>query len=206
MLDLDQNPYTGGVFYGAEVGFQLSSDGLSYLKPNGFQLRGAPRPPSLHATFKDGTATFTVRAQDLGLSPTAGFNVLARSVADDAPNYGSFNYQMVAGTPRPELGVDTRPPVVRALSSEGSHLYGAQLGYQAADGRGKTAEVIRVYRGARLVMELRAPLERSKPFVWYSVGWRIHHKVRPGRLHFCVRSTDAAGNQSQPSCAKLVLS
>ena len=206
MLDLDQNPDAGGVFYGAEVGFQLSSDGLSYLKPNGFQLRGAPRPPSLHATFKDGTATFTIRAQDLGLSPTAGFNVLARSVADEAPNYGSFNYQMVAGTRRPELGVDTRPPVVQALSSEGSHLYGAQLGYQVADGRGKTAEVIRVYRGARLVRELRAPLERSKPFVWYSVGWRIHHKVRPGRLHFCVRSTDAAGNQSQPSCAKLVLS
>ena len=206
MLDLDQNPDTGGVFYGAEVGFQLSSDGLSYLKPNGFQLRGAPRPPSLHATFTDGTATFTVRAQDLGLSPTAGFNVLARSVADEAPNYGSFNYQMVAGTPRPELGVDTRPPVVQALSSKGSHLYGAQLGYQVADGRGKTAEVIRVYRGARLVRELRAPPERSKPFVWYSVGWRIHHKVRPGRLHFCVRSTDAAGNQSQPSCAKLVLS
>ena len=206
MLDLDQNRDTGSVFYGAEVGFQLSSDGLSYLKPNGFQLRGAPRPPSLHATFRDGTATVTVKAQDLGLSPTGGFNVLARSVADEAPNYGSFNYQMVGGTPKPDPGPDTSPPVVQALSSEGSHLYGAQLGYQVADGRSKTAEVIRVYRGARLVRELRTPLKRSKPFVWYSVGWRIHHKVRPGRLHFCVRSTDAAGNESQPSCARLVLS
>jgi hypothetical protein len=206
MLDLDQNPDTGSLFYGSEVGFQLSSDGLSFLRLNGFHIKSAPRPSSLHATFKDGTATFTVRAQDLGLSPTAGFNLLARSVGDETPNYGSFNYQMVAGTPRPELGVDTRAPVVQALSSEGSHLYGAELDYEVADGRGKTAEVIRVYRGARLVRELRAPLERSRPFVWYWVGWRIHHKVRPGRLHFCVRSTDAAGNQSQPSCAKLVLS
>jgi hypothetical protein len=206
MLDLDQNPDTGSLYYGSEVGFQLSSHGLSFSRLNGFQIKGAPRPSSMHATFKDGTATFTVRAQDLGLPPTAGFNVLARSVADQAPNYGSFNYQIVAGMPRPELGVDTRAPVVQALSSEGSHLHGAELDYRVADGRGKTAEVIRVYRGARLVRELRAPLERSKPFVWYWVGWRIHHKVRPGRLHFCVRSTDAAGNQSQPSCAKLVLS
>lgn len=205
MLDLDQNRDTGSVFYGAEVGFQLSSHGLSYVKPNGFQVRGARRPPSLHASFRDGTATFTVKAQDLGLSPTAGFNVLARSVADEAPNSGSFNYQMVAGTPRPDPGVDTSPPVVQALSSEGSYRYGAELDYQVADGRGKTAEVIRIYRGARLVREFREPLERTNPFAWYSEVWHIHHKVRAGRLHFCVRATDAAGNQSQPSCAKLVL-
>jgi hypothetical protein len=205
MLDLDQNRDTGSVFYGAEVGFQLSSDGLEFSRLDGFVIKSATRPPSLRGSFKDGTATFTVKAQDLGLSPTAGFNVLARSVADEAPNYGSFNYQMVAGTPKPDPGVDTTPPVVQALSSEGSYLYGAELDYRISDGRGKTAEVIRVYRAARLVKVIRTPLERVDPFEWYSVGWRIRHKVRPGRLHFCVRSTDAAGNESQPSCAKLLL-
>jgi hypothetical protein len=65
--------------------------------------------------------------------------------------------------------------------------------------------VIRIYRGSRLIKEFRERLANTNPFVWYWEGWRIRHKVRPGMLHFCVRSTDAAGNQSQVSCAKLEL-
>jgi hypothetical protein len=79
MLDLDQNPDTGSLFYWAEIGFQLSSDGLAFSRLSGFQIKTAPRPPSLRATFNDGTATFTVKAHDLGLLPSSGFNVLARS-------------------------------------------------------------------------------------------------------------------------------
>lgn len=205
MLDLDQNPDTGSLFYGAEVGFQLSSDGLSFWRLSGFHITSARRPASLHAAFKDGTATFTIEAQDLGLSPSSGFNVLARSVADWAPDHGTFNYQLVAGTPAPDPGADTTPPVVHAFSSQGSYIYGAQLDYRVADGRGETADVVSVYRGARLVRVIRERLAKTNPFEWYSVGWRIHHKVRPGRLRFCVRSTDAAGNESRPSCAKLLL-
>jgi hypothetical protein len=205
LLDLDQNPDTGSLFYGAEVGLHLSSDGLGFQRLTDLKIKRAPLPPSLRGSFHDGAAIFTVEASDLGLAPGGGFNVLARAVADEAPDYRTFNYQGTAGALPPKLGADTRAPSVHAFSSEGDHRYGAQLNYRVADGRGKTADVIRVYRGARLIKEFRERLVNTNPFVWYSEGWRIRHKARPGMLHFCVRSTDAAGNRSQASCARLEL-
>jgi hypothetical protein len=205
LLDLDQNPDTGSLFYGAEVGLDLSSDGLGFQRLTGFKSRSAPLPPSLSGSFRDGVVTFTVKASDLGVAPGVGFNVLARAVTDEAPDYRTFNYQLAPGNAPPDLAPDTCAPVVHAFSSEGDHRYGAQLNYRVADGRGRTADVIRIYRGSRLIKEFRERLANTNPFVWYWEGWRIRHKVRPGMLHFCVRSTDAAGNQSQVSCAKLEL-
>jgi hypothetical protein len=98
LLDLDQNPDTGSFFYGAEVGLDLSSDGLGFQRLTGVKAKRAPLPPSLRGSFHDGVATFMVEASDIGVSPGAGFNVLARAVADEAPDYHTFNYQFVPGS------------------------------------------------------------------------------------------------------------
>ncbi len=131
LLDLDQNPDTRSIYYGTEVGFELQSSGIGFLRLRGATIRGAPRPPSLHGAFSNGTASFTVKAADLGLAPSAGFNVPVRAVADWAPDYRSFNYQMVPGTPPLDPGPDTRAPFVHAMSSVGHHRYGAELNYRA---------------------------------------------------------------------------
>jgi hypothetical protein len=73
LLDLDQNPDTGSLFYGAEVGLDLSSDGLGFQRLTGFKSKSAPLPPSLSGSFRDGVVTFTVKASDLGVAPGVGF-------------------------------------------------------------------------------------------------------------------------------------
>jgi hypothetical protein len=83
----------------------------------------------------------------LGITPTSGFNVVAVTVSphiDTAPDIGTFNYQPVAGTPAPKLGPDTRAPHVLAYPARATHAKLATLAYQTLDGRGKTADTVRI--------------------------------------------------------------
>jgi hypothetical protein len=214
-LDLDQNPDSGSVYYGSEVAFALSfgMDGgntLYFARAAGDGFSPAPPPASLHGTLSDATLTFSVNAADLGLAPNGGFNVVAlseTSVTDDvdlAPDVRTFNYQLVAGTPQPPLSADTRAPVDHAYASRGVHGKVAQLVYAAQDGRGVTADTIRVYRRSRLLKTIRISLGDASPFYSYYAPWRVPRKIH-GRLRFCVRSRDAAGNKSNVSCARLVI-
>ena len=74
-LDLDQNPDTGTVYYGTEAAFALESGvggtTLRFSRAAGSEFKPDTPPPSLHGTVDpiDRTATFTVRAADLGLAP-----------------------------------------------------------------------------------------------------------------------------------------
>ena len=205
LLDLDQNPDTRSIYYGTEVGFELQSSGIGFLRLRGATIRGAPRPPSLHGAFSNGTASFTVKAADLGLAPSAGFNVPVRAVADWAPTTAASTtrwcreHHRSIPAPIPARRSFTRCPRWGTTATAPSSTTGL------ADGRGKTADVIRIRRGARLLKEFRERLQNTNPFVWYTEVWRIRHKVRPGRLHFCVRSFNAARNESKSSCAKLEL-
>ena len=63
------------------------------------------------------------------------------------------------------------------------------------DGRGKTAEAIRIYRGRRLLKSIQRPLHASNPFDLSQVNWRVPRTVQ-GQLRFSVRAQDAAGNKS----------
>jgi hypothetical protein len=214
-LDLDQNPDSGTVYYGTEVAFALSfgtggGNTLKFVRAAGVGFSPAPPPASLHGTLSDATLTFTVNAADLGLASDGGFNIVALSgtsvtgEVDLAPDIRTFNYQLVAGTPAPPLPADTRAPVDRAFASRGVHGKVAQLVYAAQDGRGVTADTIRVYRRNRLLKTIRFSLGDASPFSSYYAPWRVPRKIH-GRLHFCVRSTDAAGNSSNQSCARLVI-
>jgi len=209
VLDLDQNPDTGTVYYGTEAGIRFKGNMVGFARASGDQFSPAPPPASLQASSGAGFVTLSVSAADVGLAPDAGFNLAAFSEtsngdADLAPDIRTFNYQQVAGKPPPDLGPDTRAPVDRAFRSRGTHGRVASLVYWAADGRGVTADTVRVYRRSRLLKTIRVSLGDANPFLLYDVRWRVPRTVR-GRLRFCVRSVDAARNKSNLSCARLVI-
>jgi hypothetical protein len=209
-LDLDQNPDTGTVYYGTEVEMFFLQGTLHFERAAGNGFAAAPPPASLQGTIGNGVVTFTVNAADLGLVPSGGFNILGVSgntvigELDTAPDIRTFNYQLVAGTPPPTLGPDTRAPLDRAFASRGVHGKNVRLDYWAADGRGVTADTLRVYRRARLLRTTRIPLGDASPLLTYYARWRVPRTVR-GKLRFCVQSVDATGNRSNLSCARLVI-
>jgi hypothetical protein len=208
-LDFDQNPDTGSVYYGTEVLVLFQQSTLHFLRAAGNGFSAASPPPSLHGAIGDGMVTFSVNASDLGLTPNGGFNIVALSDStvvgelDAAPDIRAFNYQLVPGPP-PPLGSDTRAPVDRAFASRGVHGKTVRLSYWAADGRGVTADTLRVYRKSRLLRTIRISLGDASPFLNYYARWHAPRKVR-GKLRFCVQSTDAAGNRSNLSCAPLTI-
>ena len=212
-LDLDQNPDTGSVDYGTEVALAFEETTLRFFRANsgGFFDRATP-PASLRGSIGDNspTATFSVKASDLGLAANAGFNLVGISHSylsgsmDTAPDIRTFNYQLIAGTAPPALGTDTRAPIDEAIASHGVHGKVAQLNYLAEDGRGATADTLWVYRGRRLLKTIHVSLGDVNPFFIYYQPWRVPRSVR-GRLRFCVQSVDGAGNKSNLSCAALVV-
>jgi hypothetical protein len=209
-LDLDQNPDTGTVYYGTEALAVFETGTLHFARAAGDDFSPAQPPPSLQGTVGNGFMTFSFNAADLGLTPSGGFNIVAVAVntvvgeLDTAPDIRTFNYQLVAGTPPPVLGPDTRAPLDRTYGSHAVHGKVARLWYGAADGRGLTADTLRVYRRARLLRTIRFSLGDTSPFLEYYARWRVPRKVR-GRLRFCVQSVDAAGNKSNVSCGRLVI-
>jgi hypothetical protein len=208
-LDLDQNPDTGSVYYGTEALVLFQQSTLHFLRAAGNGFSAAAPPPSLHGAIGNGVVTFSVNASDLGLTPSGGFNIVALSDStvvgelDAAPDIRTFNYQLVPGPP-PPLVSDTRAPVDRAFASRGVHGKTIRLSYWAADGRGVTADTLRVYRKSRLLGTVRIRLGDASPFLDYYARWHAPRKVR-GKLRFCVQSTDAAGNRSNLSCAPLTI-
>jgi hypothetical protein len=211
-LDLDQNPDTGTVYYGTEVAFALdfgvSGTTLKFERAAGPEFKSAPAPASLQGTINGSTVAFAVKAADLGLVSNGGFNIVAVSesplAGDLGPDFGTFDYQLIAGTTPPALQPDTRAPLDHAFASHGVHGKVARLAYAAQDGRGVTADTVRVYRRGRLLRTIRISLGKASPFYVYDAPWRVPRTVR-GRIRFCVDSVDAAGNRSNRSCAALVI-
>jgi hypothetical protein len=207
-VDLDQNPDTGTVYYGTDVAFEFDETTLRFFRANRNEFAATPAPASLQGTITADAATFSVRAADLGLAPTDGFNVVAISQTgldgDLAPDIRTYNYEQVAGTPPKTPGPDTRAPVDRAFPARAVHGKLAELDFAAVDGRGKTADTIRVYRKKRLLRTIHYSLGDTNPFYVYYTKWLVPRALR-GRLRFCVRSFDAAHNASNLSCAPLTI-
>lgn len=209
-LDLDQNPDTGAVFYGAEVGIAFEETTLHFMRGNGARFSDSAPPPSLTGSIGDGFVIFAIKASDLGLGPTDGFNVFGISHSyltgdtDTAPDIRSVNYEQVAGTPAKAPGPDTRPPLDRAFPARGVHGKRVELDYWAADGRGVTADTLSIYRRRARLRTIHVSAGDVNPFFIYYQTWRVPRKIR-GRLRFCVRSVDAAGNRGNLSCARLTI-
>jgi hypothetical protein len=207
-LDLDQNPDTGSAFYGTEVELAPDSIGDAHLyRAHDWDFRGVPGSSGLGGGCGPGVGYYSIDTAQLGLEPGGGFNVVVAAIGpkgDTAPDLRTFNYQQVPGTKPPALGRDRRAPHVIAYASTGVHGRRATLRYWTLDGRARTREVVRVFRGRRLLRTIRTPLRDSNPFHLSQLSWRVPQQVR-GKLRFSVRSTDEAGNRSAPVSAALVV-
>jgi hypothetical protein len=212
-VDTDQNPDTGSAFYGTEIEFAFEPSGQAragegmFLRAHGWDFRRVPFPDGFGWGCGPAGGGYGAAISALGLSPTAGFNVVVATQGphiDTAPDLGTFNYQPVPGTKPPALGPDTRPPHVVGYPARAVHGKVATLTYWTLDGRGKTADAIRIYRGTRLLKTIRRPLRDSNPFLLSHVRWHVPRAVH-GRLRFSVRSADAAGNTSPLRWSRLVV-
>jgi hypothetical protein len=214
-LDLDQNPDSGSMFYGADVAFCYQRTALTFQRPDGAQhfFQPVTAPPSFRGTFNPGVATFYIKTADLRLATTSGFNLTAEShsywpngpdYTDSAPDLGTVNYQPGPGTQPPPLGPDTRPPFDQAFTAHGMRGKIVDLKIQSADGRGVSADTFRVYQGNHLLITHRYSLQRKSPFRVYWFPWHARRRLR-GPLRFCVSSVDAAGNKSNTPCAAIIL-
>jgi hypothetical protein len=209
-LDLDQNPDTGSVSYGTEAALGLEGAKTVFLRPDsaGRDMTDATPPASLQGSFSAGVATFSVSASDLGLSPTGGFNVWVHtendSTGEEAPDIRTINYQLVPGTAPLALGPDMRAPYDQAFRANGKRGHVVHLDYSAADGRGQTADVVRVFNKGHVIKTFAYRLEDTDPFGLYYAKWHAPRKIN-GPLKFCVVSTDAAGNKSNTACAPIKL-
>lgn len=210
-LDTDQNPDTGSAFYGTEVQIALVGRGNGEAVPVLSRAHGWDFKSSgshiFSWSFGPHTEGFEVKRSALGLKPNQGFNIVVASASqhpDTAPDAGTFNYQPVAGAQPPPLGPDRRAPKVFAFDSSGVHGGKGNIGYWVLDGRGKTRQVIRIFRGRRLLQTIWTPLADTNPFGVSQTAWQVPARVR-GSLRFTVRSTDAAGNKSKLSSATLLL-
>ena len=209
-LDLDQNPDTGSAFYGTEYEVAFLGEGNAregeavLMRAHGWDFKRAQPPEGWGWELGPHVVGFFLDRAAFGLSPTQGFNLVAATLGsppDTAPDLGTFHYQPVPG-PLPHLGPDRRAPHVLAYDSAGAHGKIAQLDYWVQDGRGRTADTIRIYLGKRLLKVIRRRLRDSNPFDQSHVNWRVPANVR-GQLRFSIRCADAAGNRSKPAWAAL---
>jgi hypothetical protein len=150
-VDLDENRDTGSAFYGTEVAFAPAGPvgDAHLLRADGWDFRGARKQLGLGGGCGPGSGGYTIDGSELGLKPGAGFNVVVAALGsegDTAPDVGTFNYQQVPGTTPPALHRDRRAPHVSALASGGVHGKRATLRYWALDGRGRTREIVRIFR------------------------------------------------------------
>src|SRR5439155_1622955 len=113
------NPDTGSAFYGTEVEIAFQGEGNAregepvLLRAHGWGFKRALQPARLAWTLGPHIVGFSVDRSDLGLSPTAGFNVVAATLGprpDTAPDIRTFNYQPVPSTQPPSPGRDRRAP------------------------------------------------------------------------------------------------
>ena len=213
---LDQNPDTGSAFYGTEVELAFSRTGQRprgrsglAAGQRGWGFKGAPPPGRLGL----GVAARHIggyrhrAARQLGLAPDA-----AASTSSPPPIWTRARTPLLisapsttrrsTGTLPPPLPPDRRAPHLTTYPARGVHGRIARLSYWVLDRRGRTAEVIRIYRLNRLVATLHRPLGDSNPFRLTHVSWRVPKDVQ-GRLRYSVRSVDAAGNRSKVISAPL---
>ena len=218
-LDTDQSVSTGcnlGGGFGAD--WALAALGRTAPVPDGFPLnRIVPvcqlEPPgttpqgSYAGTFDSTTSTLTLRLHktDIGNPPSFRFQVLATinpigpATSDTAGDLAPWTYEI-----RVPRAVDRTSPRVKALASTGVQGGIAKLRYTVFDESKRTREEITVLRGRRLIATKRTKLGSRKVTSIYSQSWRVPASVS-GKLRFCVRAWDAAGNYSAKSCAPLAI-
>ena len=162
------------------------------------ELSTAPLRPSLCVSTRQTSATLRGSASRCSRLPIRSVPRHPTRPATSRP--GSTKIRV----PRAVPPRDRTPPRVKALASTGVQGGLAKLRYTVFDESKRTREEITVLRGRRLVATKRIKMGSRKVTSIYSQSWRVPASVS-GKLRFCVRAWDAAGNSSAKSCAPLAI-
>ena len=92
--------------------------------------------------------------------------------------------------------VDAKPPVVRALPSQGVYPRAVRLKFRLTDDSGRANVGAVVFAGKRPIYRFRYRGLKAKNTLWW-FNWKPPAKFRAGvQLTFCVSAADAAGNKA----------
>ena len=110
-------------------------------------------------------------------------------------------------TPAKTVARDTRAPVVAVIGGKGKPGAKIKLGYRVSDDSGKTKDTVSIMRGNAVVAGPKtSALGPAIAGRDYWVNWTAPATVARGVVYrFCVRSVDAAGNQSPTRCVNIGL-
>jgi serine protease len=98
--------------------------------------------------------------------------------------------------------LDVLEPRVQALRA--SARYGARvaLRFRVTEETGEVRRMLRVYRRSKAIFSAWSELEADGPG---SVEWKAPRRGVKGPFKFCVSASDRSGNDSDRSCARIVL-
>ena len=88
-----------------------------------------------------------------------------------------------------------------ALRSRGKRGHYARLRYIVIDDSGRSSETVQVFHKGRTLATIQTevgPAIGGK----YAVRWKVPRRIR-GVPRFCVTASDASGNTSAQSCARV---
>lgn len=105
----------------------------------------------------------------------------------------------------PTATTDTKPPVVRALYSQGKVGGITSLRYIVTDDSGKTWDEFLLYRDGLVVRRYKTPLGPAVKGRMYGYKLQQTPAAFRGTFAFCVISHDAAGHTSVASCAPVTI-
>jgi subtilisin family serine protease len=100
----------------------------------------------------------------------------------------------------PTAARDRTAPVVRVYAAKGRHRRPLRLRYRVHDNRGRTGEVVSIYKHKKVLRSMKRRLRTTSNAVAYWVQWTPRAR---GSYRFCVRATDGSGNRSRLTCASV---
>ena len=145
--------------------------------------------------------------EDGKLTPAADATLRALSIGDKSPE-GLTNADAQAVAALARQGALTYPDTRKP--SAVPHVENARAGrplkllYQASDG-GRAAVVLTVFDGSRRIALFALPERTAAPGIMYSVNWHVPATAAHRVLTYCARASDAGGNRSATTCAKLTV-
>jgi hypothetical protein len=208
-LDVDAKPTTDkclGLDYALQaIGHAPTRDPVFFLLQCAAGETFIPALPQKTFTGSFDGAThelvLSVNRREIGFPKRVQIAVAATAAEGEFDTAGSallpWFYDIL--TPR-----DRTPPHVRAAASRGLRGTRVRLSYGVSDDSGRTREEITVLKGKKTIYRHRTKLQPSEPNVPYGVVWQAPRSVF-GKLRFCVRAWDEAGNRAGPSCASLTI-
>jgi hypothetical protein len=175
-------PQAYAKFLGLELRF-VYSGALLIAMPQGFGFYNGGR-----ATTK---ATETLHGIPIASGTPDGLSRAAAAAVDRLATTGVLRF------------VDTQPPQVYVVQTSGRRGRTVPLRYWGLDNSGRARITASVARGGTVLARFATGLKTLTPALVYKFDWTIPPGTKPGRVAYCARATDPAGNRSPKACTEI---